>query len=121
MSGSNWVYRLKKGVRAAGPTFERVDDEVDLAPDHQFLQFFGPQVLAGEIFQRNGGVEIAGGLLGEDLEIIVRVCSLQGLANQVRLGQSEFGFASANGEGLLGGGGGCHDRRGRQSHDLFLG
>lgn len=100
---------IDPGERTRG-TFEGVDDEINLARDHQLLQFFSPEVLAGEIFQCKSSVEVARGLLGKDLEFIVRVCLLQGLADQFSLLQGEFGLASANGEGLLfGRGGGCHD------------
>lgn len=67
-----------------------MDDEIDLPSDHQLFQFLGPQVLGGEVLQRNSRVEIAGGLLGEDLEFIVRVGFLEGGPHQIGLKQGEF-------------------------------
>jgi len=90
-----------------------MNDEIDLASDHQLLQFLGPQVLGCKVLQRNSRVEIAGGLLGEDLEFIVRVGFLEGGLHQIGLEQGEFGFASADGKRRPGGGG--HD--GKQHGD----
>lgn len=66
---------FRRGARSTRgkPTFEGMNDEIDLIPDHMFLQLLGPKVLAGETLQSNSGVEIAGGLLGEDAEFILRV------------------------------------------------
>lgn len=83
-------------------------DEINLAADHQFLQFLCPQVLGGEFPQGDGGVQITGRFLGEDFIFILGECALQRGQNQIGLEQSQFRFAGANGEGLLGGGGGSH-------------
>jgi hypothetical protein len=87
-------------------TFEGVDNKVDLSIDHQFLQLFGPQILGRKIAQGNFRVEIARSLLGEDFELIVRMCFLEGSGNQLCLFQGELRLARADGEGSLGGGGG---------------
>lgn len=88
------------------PTFERVGNEVNLPCDHQSLQIFCPQVLRREILQWQHGVEIARGLLRQDLEFVVGECIFEAVQHQVSLSEGERRLARANGEGGLGGG--CH-------------
>lgn len=61
------------------PTFQRMGDEINTTRDHMLFELFRPQVLGCEILQWHDGVEIARGLLGEDVEFIVGVCFFDGL------------------------------------------